>query len=418
MQPRNPNLQCVDAAHQLIIDLVLAVDSRSAAFFRPDLRPAEQMRRRTRQLGEVVIHAPGPVRLVYRAGHKLVEVVDPRHLHIPVAAEEVGGLVRHREHRLFVADVDQVLYVVRLGPVGLLAEERAAEDAAPHVGVIRGSTHRLLRRLAVEPVGHIRRHIVALLRLELLLQRGAPGSVLVFRLIAEEPQNGLAELVAHRAVVGVVRDVQEGVGGLGVQIVDQRIQPILGPRPVRAIEVACVRTEVDVPQDRHLPVVARLIRRCALSRRDPLQLPVRGHRDRDHLLDRPALLCLRRPDRNRARGNRQLQRLARVNADRDVCQQGLHPKLGIALADGAAGKPARIVALVLEPQPHVALRGLRDDEFHLVHVSRRKVCRFARRAPSRRQVHDEEAVGRQPVEVAHNVRPHHCRVRAIPTRKR
>jgi hypothetical protein len=84
----------------------------------------------------------------------------------------------------------------------------------------------------------------------------------------------------------------------------------------------------------------------------------------------------------------------------------------------AAGKPARVVALVLDPQPHVPLRRLRDGELHLVHVSRRKVRRFARRAPSRRQVHDEEAIGRQPVEVAHNVRPHHCRVRAVPACKR
>ena len=67
--------------------------------------------------------------------HKLAQVVDAGHLHIAVAAKEVGGLVGHGEHGLFVADMDEVLHVVGLRPIRLLAEEGAAEDAAPDIVV-------------------------------------------------------------------------------------------------------------------------------------------------------------------------------------------------------------------------------------------------------------------------------------------
>jgi hypothetical protein len=52
--------------------------------------------------------------------------------------------------------------------------------------------------------------------------------------------------------------------------------------------------------------------------------------------------------------------------------------MGEALADVAAGKPARIVALVLNPQPQVALRCLCHGELHRIHLPRRKTGRIAR----------------------------------------
>jgi len=44
--------------------------------------------------------------------------------------------VLQREHGLLVIQVDQVLDVVRFGPVRLLAEEGVLEDAAPHIVVV------------------------------------------------------------------------------------------------------------------------------------------------------------------------------------------------------------------------------------------------------------------------------------------
>ena len=210
---------------------------------------------------------------MHRAGDQLVEVVDSRHLHKSLVAEVVSLAGLQREHGLFVVQMDQILHVVRLRPRSLLAEERAAEDAAPHVVVVGPGALGLLGLLAVEPRRKVRRQVVSLLRLELLQQRRCPGDpgaawddraargvvLAVVGLIAEEAQNDLAELVAHRAVVRLMRDVQERVGRLGVQVVDQRVGRILGPRSVGAIVVARRRAEVDVPQELHLATDRRLV---------------------------------------------------------------------------------------------------------------------------------------------------------------
>ena len=52
---RNPDLQRVHSAHRLKVQLILAVDAHAAAFFRPDFGLAEEMRRRRRQLGKVIV---------------------------------------------------------------------------------------------------------------------------------------------------------------------------------------------------------------------------------------------------------------------------------------------------------------------------------------------------------------------------
>ena len=124
---------------------------------------------------------------MHQIRHKLVQVVDSRHLHIALVAEEVTLAVLQRQHGLLVVQMDQILHVVFLGPRGLLAKKRTAEDVAPHVGVVGAGALRLLRRLVREPLRNIGREIVALLRFELLQQRGSPGNAAaVIRLIAEE----------------------------------------------------------------------------------------------------------------------------------------------------------------------------------------------------------------------------------------
>ena len=210
--------------------------------------------------------------------------------------------------------------------------------------------------------------------------------------------------------------MQEGVRRLRIQIIDDRVRRVLRPRPVRAVEVPRRRAQVHMAQKLHLPGVARLIRRRALGRRQVLQLLVRRHRDRDHLLDRPGLVRLRRPDRQRVRRHRHLQRLPGRHMHRNVRRNVLHPKLRIPLRDISPGKSARVVALVLDPHPHVALGQLAHDVLHQVHVARRKVRRLAVRhiAPPGRQVDHEDAVRLHLVQVEGDPPPHIGLVRAVP----
>ena len=350
-QHRHANLHRIHAAHKLEVELVLAVDAGAAALFGPHLRPAKQVRRRRSQLGEVVIDVPHAVRPVYRARDQLAQVVDARHLHVALIAEVVALAALQRQHRLLVVQVDQVLHVVLLRPLRLLAEERAPEDAAPHVVVVRTRSPRGIRRLLVsEPRGNIRQQVVALLRLELCQQRRRPRyTARVVRLIAEEPHHDLAELVTHRRTVGLMHRRQERIRRLRVQVVDDRVRRILGARPVGAVEVPRRRAQVNVPHELHLPEVARLIRRGALSRRQPAQVKVRRHRNGDHLLDLLLRVGLNGHDRQRVRRHRHLQRLPRLHMHRDVVHNVLHPKLRIALADIAAGKSAGVVGLILNP---------------------------------------------------------------------
>ena len=70
--------------------------------------------------------------------------------------------------------------------------------------------------------------------------------------------------------------VQERVGRLGVQVVDDRVGGVLGARAVCAIEVARRRAKVDVAHKLHLPAMPRLVRRGALGRREVLQLQSAG----------------------------------------------------------------------------------------------------------------------------------------------
>jgi hypothetical protein len=131
------NLQGVDAADELEVHLILAVDADAATLLRPDLRAAEEMRRRGGQLGEVVVDVPGAVGAMHGVGDKLAEVIDAGDSDVAVVAEVVAFAALQRLHGLFVVQVHQVLHVVRLRPVGLLAEERVLEDVAPYVVVVR-----------------------------------------------------------------------------------------------------------------------------------------------------------------------------------------------------------------------------------------------------------------------------------------
>src|ERR1035441_5149733 len=128
--------------------------------------------------------------------------------------------------------------------------------------------------------GDVWLQVIALLLLEFLQQFGSPwNGTAVVRLIAEEAQNDFAELIANRLPVGFMRDLQEGAGGLRIQVVDEGIEGILGSSAVLAIEVPRRRTDVNVPHKNHLPIVTGLIRGRAFGRHDPLELEVRGNRN-------------------------------------------------------------------------------------------------------------------------------------------
>ena len=101
---------------------------------------------------------------------------------------------------------------------------------------------------------------------------------------------------------------------------------------------------------------------------------------------------------------------------RNVRHDVLHPKLRIALRDISSGKSARIVALVLDPHPHVALRQFAHNVLHQVHVARRKVRRLAVRhiAPPGRKVDHEDAVRLHLVQVEGDPLSHVSLVRAVP----
>ena len=60
----------------------------------------------------------------------------------------------------------------------------------------------------------------------------------VVRLVAEEAQHDLAELVAHRVVVGLMHRVQERVRRLRIEIVDDRVSRVLRPRSIGEM---CIR---------------------------------------------------------------------------------------------------------------------------------------------------------------------------------
>jgi hypothetical protein len=198
-------------------------------------------------------------------------------------------------------------------------------------------------------------------------------------------------------------DMQERIGRLRVQVIDQRVRPVLRTSPVGAIVVARRRADVRVPQKPHLTAERRLV----------LQLHVRRNRDRDH-----RLVVLDRPDRQRVRRYRHLEHLPGHHMHRDVSGHHLHPKLRVTFTDIAAREPARIVRLILDPEPHVPLRRLLDDELHLVHMSRRQVRRFARRLASRRKVKNEHPIRRHPVQISRNSLLECFRIRPVPSGKR
>ena len=313
--------------------------------------------------------------------------------------------------------MDQVLDLVGLRPVSLLAEERVAEDAAPHIVIIRPSEVRSRNRFAIEPRGNVRRQVVALLRSEGIQQLRGPGDAArVIRLVPEEAQHDLAELVAHCIVIGLVHGVQERVGRLGVEIIDDGVGRVLGARAVGAIEVARRRAKVYMAHKLHLPAMPRLIRRGAFGRSEVLQLQVRGHGDRNHLLDRALRVHLRRPDGQRVRRHRHLQRLAGRYVHGNVGDDVLHAQLRVALGDVAAGESAGVVALVLNPHAHVALGQLGDGVLHLVHVAGGEIRGLAvgHIAAAGREIDDEYAAGRQPVEIAADALPHLRGVRPVP----
>ena len=414
---RQADLQRVDSPHHLIIQLELAVDAQSAGRFGPDLGPAEQVRRRRRQLGEVVVLVPGPVRNMHPAWHKLAQVVDARNLDVPHVSEVVAlvpymvlGQVQP-QRLLLVVQVDQVFHVVSRAPLRLHPEEILAEHPAPDVPVVRLGAPGLIGHLGSEQERQVLLKVVALLLPELVEQPGRPRHETgVVGFVAEEAQNGLAELIPYRLLVGFVGDLEESPGGIRIQIVDQRVLAVFGARAVRPRRHARGRTAKNMPDQDQLPRL-RVAARARRRRRGPPMNSVRADR---HNLTRAGL----RKHRQRAQsiGRRwHGQRLARHRVDPYVRVEPLHGQLGVLLADLAARKPAGVVVFVLDPQLHPALLGFLNYKLHLVHVLRREVLGLA--AP-RRHVHHENAIGRQPVEILDDSCPNFTWVGAVPTLER
>jgi hypothetical protein len=170
-----------------------------------------------------------------------------------------------------------------------------------------------------------------------------------------------------------------------------------------------------MPQDRDLPVHVRLVRRRTHRRHTPLQLKIRRHGDLDRLRDLARVVRSRRPHRQRGRGQRKLQQLPRRHMQVQVRGHHLHGQLRVALGDVAIGKSARVVGLVLHPHPHVALRRLRHDELHLIHMSVGKIRRLARPSAPRREVEQEHAIGRHAVQVRRDALVQRVHICAVPS---
>ena len=139
---------------------------------------------------------------------------------------------------LFVVQVDQVLHVVLRAPLRLHPEEGLAEHPAPHVPVVRLRAPGFVGHLRREQKRQVWLEVVALLLPELVQQLGRPRHEAgIVGFVAEEAQNGLAELVPDRLLVGFVRDLEEGAGGIRIQVVDQRILAVFGTRAVGPVRM-------------------------------------------------------------------------------------------------------------------------------------------------------------------------------------
>jgi hypothetical protein len=133
-----------------------------------------------------------------------------------------------------------------------------------------------------------------------------------------------------------VRDLQEGARGLRIQVVDQRIEGILGARPVFAIEIPRRRTDVDVPHENHFPGKAGSFGVEPSAGTVHLSWPFAG----TGMLMTPLYLLvggrLRCENRQRVRRRRHGERLAGHHVDPYIGDDALHPELRIEPADVAA----------------------------------------------------------------------------------
>ena len=211
-------------------------------------------------LGEIVVDVPDAVRRVDRVRHKLAQIVNAWHLHVPHVSEEVAlvadmvlGQVQP-QRMLFVVQVDQVLDIVPRAPLRLHPEESLAEHPAPHVPVVRLGAPGVVGHLRREQKRQVWLEVVALLLPELVQQLGRPRHEAgIVGFVAEKAQNGLAKLVPDRLPVSFVRDLKERAGGIRIQVVDQRILAVFGTGAVGPVRSAGRRTAEHVPDQDQLP---------------------------------------------------------------------------------------------------------------------------------------------------------------------
>jgi len=120
----------------------------------------------------------------------LAEVIDAGDFDFAIVADVIALAAFERDNVLFGVEVNEVLDVVLLAPLGLLSEEGVLEDAAPDVVIIGAGAAGFfvgLRAAAVEEGGDIGLEVVAFAGLELVEEFRRPGDgVGVIGLIAEE----------------------------------------------------------------------------------------------------------------------------------------------------------------------------------------------------------------------------------------
>ena len=332
------------------------------------------MGRRRGQLREVVVDGVGGVFAIHGGGTELVQIVDTGDLHVTHVAEEIALVAneilaaRQVQHQLFMVQVHQVFQSVAGAPLGLHAVEALTENAAPDVPVVGLHAPGLRRQFGGEEERQVGLQIVALLLTEGIEQFGRPGNEAgVVWFVAEEAEHGFAELLAKELLADLVGGLQISARGVGVQVVDKRVQAVLRVSAIGSVDIARGRTAEHVADQQHF--------RPALRRSRPFELAVAdGQQVHCPFLGRgasgsPGLREGERAEGIRRRG--QGNGLSRRHGDAHVRDDSLHGELRILLADLASGEATGVAALVGQPHLHAALAGLFDGELSKCEMFRR-----------------------------------------------
>ena len=175
----------------------------------------------------------------HEARPDLTEIVDAGHADVAHVAPEGAFAVDQRYHRFFVVQVDHVFHVPCVAPILLRLVEIFAEHGAPDVPVVGLGALRLGRHPAAEDQGDVGFQVVAFHRLKGFEQLGRPrGDARVVGFVTAEAEDGFAELVADRLFVGLVNEFDKRARRHGIEIVDQRVERVLGGATVVPIVVA------------------------------------------------------------------------------------------------------------------------------------------------------------------------------------